>query len=316
MDWAVEARRLKSRGPSAWGRARRPIVGLVLASSGALAIACAVPAHPIRPPPNTAPSAPSPALEASSVPSPTPAPTSTSSSAGLAVSRAIADDTTSPLDAQTLEVPRDKRVFVVFGDPNTSRVFVYLHGRCGDPLAFLAWAGVGRHFGTIVSFVGDVKCDGGRSKWGADTAALDGRISRALEVVEAQRKTALDKEHRIVIGYSAGALRAEALATRFPDRYPRVILIGGPRPPRPESLGHTRSILLMAGQLDIRQPLMDAATDLAKAGRNAHFIVIPHARHGEYGPQATETMRDALAWVVDENPPESIEPLKTSKALE
>ncbi len=220
-----------------------------------------------------------------------------------------------PAEVRTLQVGKDKRVFVVFGDESTSRVFVYLHGRCGDPLAFSAWADVARHFGTIVSFIGDVKCDGGRAKWGADIVALDQRISRALVVVEAERKAPLDKEHLVAIGYSAGALRAEALSTRFSDRYPRVILIGGPRAPRPGGLQQTRSILLMAGQLDIRQPLMDAATDLAKAGRHARFIVIPHARHGEYGPEASETMQEALAWTVDETDADDPgQPLKTSKA--
>jgi len=67
-----------------------------------------------------------------------------------------ADPVDGPVEPVTIDVPRDKHVFVVFGEPSTDRVFVYLHGKCGDPLAFRAFARVIRPFGTFVSFEGDV----------------------------------------------------------------------------------------------------------------------------------------------------------------
>lgn len=216
------------------------------------------------------------------------------------------------LEAKTVKIPRDKHVFVLPGAPGTKQVFVYLHGRCGDPLAFMSWATVAWKHGTTVSFEGDEKCDGGRTKWSADTVSLDKRITKALDTVQHELGLAFDADHRLVIGYSAGAIRGEALATRFSERYPRVVLIGGPRAPRPESMRHTEAILLMAGQLDVRKPLSDAADDLVKAGRHARFIMIPHARHGEYGPEAIETMEEALSWVLDG--PSGNEPEKTAHA--
>jgi predicted esterase len=206
-----------------------------------------------------------------------------------------------PVEPVTIDVPKDKHVFVVFGDPSTDRVFVYFHGKCGDPLAFRAFARVTHPFGTFVSFVGDVKCDGGRARWSDDTGLLDVRVSHALEAVEAARGTPLDKAHLVAIGYSSGALRAEALATKYPERYPRVVLIAGPRVPRPGSLTKTSAILFMGGQLDIYMPLMEAADEYKKTGRPAEFIRIPGARHGDYGPKAEETMEAALRWVTEDH---------------
>ncbi len=261
-----------------------------------------------RPPPTIAAASGSPPLRPSprvSAEAPSGSAVATDAASAVPPSASAAPAEEAAPEAVPVKVPGDKRVFVLPGVAGATRVLVYLHGRCGDPLAFLAWATVARRLGTTVSFDGDEKCDGGRTKWSPDTVGLDKRITRALDAVEAALGLSLTKERRLVIGYSAGALRAEALATRFADRYPRVILIGGPRAPRPESLGKTEAILLMAGQLDVRKPLMDAASDLTKAGRHARFIMIPHARHGEYGPEAIETMQEALSWVTDGDGPET-----------
>ncbi len=223
------------------------------------------------------------------------------SSAPLVASVTPPTPSEGPIEPTPIDVPQDKRVYVVFGDRSTDRVFVYLHGKCGDPLAFRSFARVIHAFGTFVSFEGDVKCDGGRTKWGDDTGLLDARVSKALDAVEAARGAPLDKEHLVAVGYSAGALRAEALATKFPERYARVVLIAGPRAPRAGSLEKTAAILLMGGEYDIYIPLLEAADDLKKHGRPARFIQIPAARHGDYGPKAEETMEDALRWVVDDH---------------
>lgn len=207
-----------------------------------------------------------------------------------------------PVAPVTIEIPKDKKVHVVFGKPGNAQVFVYLHGKCGNPLAFTAFAKILPTRGTLVAMRGDLKCDGGAPNWSNDIMLLDQRITKALEVVEAQRGEPLDKDHLVPIGYSAGALRAESLSTRYPARYARVVLIGGPRAPKQGNLGKTERILLMAGELDVRKPLRDAAADYAKAGRTARFIEIPGAKHGEYGPDAEAIMSDALDWIAAKDP--------------
>lgn len=207
-----------------------------------------------------------------------------------------------PVAPVTLEIPRDKKVYVVFGRPGNAHVFVYLHGKCGDPLAFRAFMQILPARGTLVAMRGDIKCEGGQPNWSDDIMLLDKRIKKALDVVEEARGEPLDKDHLVAIGYSAGALRAESLSTRYPERYPRVVLIGGPRAPKPGNLGKTERILLMAGSLDVRKPLRDAAADYVKAGRTARFVEIPGAKHGEYGPEAEAIMSDGLDWIAANDP--------------
>lgn len=205
-----------------------------------------------------------------------------------------------PVVPVTIAVAKDRGVLVVQGQTPTP--IIYLHGRCGDPKAFLTWARQARKLGTILSMVGDKKCkDGSRTKWSDDTVGLDRRISSAILAVEKELGIELDDERRVVIGYSQGSLKAEALATRFPARYPRAALIGGPRAPRDQSLNKTEAILIMVGDHDAREHLQDATKSLKKRGKLVNYIELPNARHGEYGPLAEQTMGAALEWLV-QNP--------------
>ncbi|NUO48720.1 MAG: hypothetical protein HOV80_07680 [Polyangiaceae bacterium] len=197
-----------------------------------------------------------------------------------------------------IRVPGDSSVLVAPGE--TSTPIIYLHGRCGDPTAFRAWAQAGVKFGTILSIKGDQKCKGGgRTKWTEDGAKLDRRITQAIEAVRKELGIELDTERRLVVGYSQGALRAELLGTKFPKRYPRAVLIAGPRAPRPTSLVRSEAVLLVVGDHDAREHLSEAATKLAHAGRAVRYLELPGARHGEYGSDAPRVFSEGLTWLVE-----------------
>ncbi|NUP08993.1 MAG: hypothetical protein HOW73_23330 [Polyangiaceae bacterium] len=201
------------------------------------------------------------------------------------------------VEVVSVDVKGDRPLLVVRGEGRTP--IVYLHGRCGDPTAFKAWAHTGRRFGTIVSLTGDKKCKHStRTQWSEDTAALDRRVTKALAAVEKELGIELDKDRRIVVGYSQGSLKAEALAARFPKRYPRAVLIAGPRAPRDGALRKTESVLLMAGDRDARDHLREAVRKLGKQHTPAKYVELPGARHGEYGNDAERTMDEALNWLV------------------
>lgn len=203
-----------------------------------------------------------------------------------------------PIVVREVKVPRDSAVLVVPG--RTSTPIVYLHGRCGDPTAFTAWAETGSRFGTIVSLKGDQKCKaGGRTKWTEDPARLDRRITNALEAIRDQLGLPLDLDRRLVVGYSQGALRAESLGTRFPERYPRAVLVAGPRAPKPTSLTKSEAVLLLVGDHDARQHLSEAATKLKSRGRAVRYLELPGARHGEYGTEAARVFSEGLGWLVE-----------------
>lgn len=200
------------------------------------------------------------------------------------------------LEPISVAVPRDKRVWVVPGE--TSTPIVYLHGRCGDPHAFVAWAQVGRRFGTIISLTGDIKCKvGSRTQWTEDIASIDRRVTAAIAAARAELGIEIDGAKRIVVGYSQGSLKAEALASRFPDRYPRAVLIAGPRGPRDESLRKTEAILFMVGDHDARDHLREATRKLEKRGKTVRYLELRGARHGEYGPDAEKTVAEGLEWL-------------------
>jgi len=195
----------------------------------------------------------------------------------------------------TMRPKGDRRVLVVPGETKTA--IVYLHGRCGDPTAFEAWAAAGRKFGTILSLEGDVKCKNGRTKWSGDIAHLDARIDAAMALARSELGVELDDAPRVVVGYSQGSLRAESLATRFPKRYPRAVLIAGPRAPKPTSLGATEAVLFLVGDHDVRGPLRDAALKLQAHGRNARYLELRDARHGDYGSSPLPTVTEGFDWL-------------------
>lgn len=202
-----------------------------------------------------------------------------------------------------LDVPGDRSVFVVFAPPGEDDAMLYLHGVCGDPTAPGSFADAIAEFGTLVSLRGDEACDGSaRRRWSNDLDGIDRRATRALARVAEVRGEPLDGAALTLLGYSQGALRAEALAGRFPRRYPRVLLMGGPHAPDPKNLASASAVVLMAGERDAGAHLRDGAKRLGEGGIPARFIEIPEARHGEYGPRASETLREALAWAYASRP--------------
>lgn len=269
---------------------------------GSLVLAATTACTPARkgPEPGAAHVAP----ERSTAPAPSPAPTVEEPSAANQAETPEVELEAPPSASQTevaireVRVPGDASILVAPGETPTP--IVYLHGRCGDPTAFRAWAQAGVKFGTILSIKGDQKCKaGGRTKWTEDGAKLDRRITQAIEAVEKELGIDLDAERRLVVGYSQGALRAELLGTKFPKRYPRTVLIAGPRAPRPTSLVRSEAVLLVVGDHDAREHLSEAATKLTRAGRAVRYLELPGARHGEYGTDAPRVFSEGLSWLVE-----------------
>jgi len=265
-----------------------PALGFAFAA--ALLAACAAPHHAEPRPP-----APPRVTAARPVPSePLPAPMTAPTPEEIAAPPVVID---APIEPIKVKVKLDKPVLVVPGD--TPVPIIYLHGRCGDPTAFGAWARVGKRYGTIISFTGDAKCKHGtRTQWGLDTAGLDRRVTRAIEAVHETLGIEIDPKRRIVIGYSQGSLRAEALATKYPERYPRAVLIGGPRGPRETSLRDSEAVLIMVGDHDQREHLREAAEKIEKRGGRVRYLELKGARHGEYGSEAGPTMLRGLEWLI------------------
>jgi predicted esterase len=213
---------------------------------------------------------------------------------------AIAEPARAPFEQGatiTVPVPGDKDVLVVHGAPGDRRALLYLHGKCGDVRAFGSWADAASRHGTLAALVGDEACPGGhRWSFTRDLARLDRRVTSAIRAASEARGEPLDDRSVTLLGYSGGASRAASLASKYPERYPRLILVAAPSAPTAGSLSAARAIVLIAGGRDRQEHLRSGAEAMARAGRPATFMLLPGAAHGEYGPEASRVMGDALAW--------------------
>jgi len=291
----------------------RPLLGKLSLAAAALATACAAPAPAPAPalatPRPVPPASDHPTAEAAEPPAPEPAP-ELEKPADPAAAPAPPDPAASdappappPSFPDKIPVPLDRPVFVAHAPAGERRAIVYLHGRCGDPFAFQSFAAAVTRHATLISLQGDVRCDGGqRSTWSHDTALLDRRALAALKAVGAARGAPLDAESVTLIGYSLGAARAEALVKRAPRRYRRAILVAGPEPPEAASLAGVGAVVLIAGARDRRSHLEEAAASLAAAGVPATFMLLPGAKHGEYGPEGKRVLEEALTWALAKAP--------------
>jgi pimeloyl-ACP methyl ester carboxylesterase len=146
-----------------------------------------------------------------------------------------------------------------------------------------------------VSPQGDRRCGNGPwASWSADLDALDSRIVAAFRAL-GHTEPITDV---IVIGYSQGATRAEALARKRPERYTRLISIGAPQAPSVRGLSRLESAVMMAGELDRRDQMKAGARAFRAAGVPSTYVEIPGARHGEMGRTPEQTMGEALQWAL------------------
>ncbi len=220
------------------------------------------------------------------------------------VSTSVGAGATAVSEVETLPVPGDLPVSVIRGAPGTTLKMVFLHGRCARGIGYVkSFESAAMQRGTLVAPDGDVACDAGPSrKWSLDTDKLDARVNAAFRAAgEADPATIRDI---LVIGYSQGAVLAESLAERWPDRYSRVILIGGPGTPSATRLQAIRGAVTMAGDRDMQEKMRTGARVLAEAHIPSMFFVLPDAAHGEMGSRPEDVMGDALDWLLaNENPP-------------
>lgn len=204
-----------------------------------------------------------------------------------------------PGEVVRLSVPGDKPVLVAHAPASVQRVALYLHGVCGDIDAIRSWAkGASKHL-TLIALYADESCgSGGRYRWNGNTSAQEQRIERALARVQEARGGLLQTDERVLIGYSQGALRALALRSKFPDRYPRMLLGGLPTETPAARVAGVQRLALIAGEREAKSHIEASQQHFQQAGVASQLFVLPGAGHGEYGPNALEIMSSAFEWLM------------------
>jgi pimeloyl-ACP methyl ester carboxylesterase len=193
--------------------------------------------------------------------------------------------------------------FVMRGGPLGPARLVFLHGMCGHGLGYAqSFQFTAARRGKLIAPQGDKPCHGPWASWTNDLEALDARI------VDTFRRLghADPIDDIVLIGYSQGAMRAEDLARRWPQRYTRLVLIASPRVASPRGLDLVRSTVMMAGERDRQDLMKQSAKALVRARIPSTFMVLPDATHGAMGSSPEKTMAEALDWLfsheVDRNP--------------
>ncbi len=202
-----------------------------------------------------------------------------------------------------VDAGKDRPIRVLQAATPGRRVLVYLHGYCGDVNAVGAFVPAAAAHGTLLALLGDKPCKDkpGRFKWDSDTFHLDQRIQQAIRLVNRARHLDLDPKDVTLFGYSQGAVRAESLARYYAKRYPRVILGGPPRRPKPEHFKHVQAIAVFGGELEDTHDMIGGAEDLIAAGYPARFFLMPNVDHGDFGGDlaGNRSLTEILAFVSD-----------------
>jgi pimeloyl-ACP methyl ester carboxylesterase len=194
---------------------------------------------------------------------------------------------------EKLEVPGDIPSFVLRGATGETPM-VFLHGMCGHGQGYVqAFQGAAAEKGPTLALSGDDPCGGSADfrRWSMDLDRIDRRIAAAFQAAGIAPAGGI-----VLIGMSQGALRAEALAERFPDRYTHAIFMGSPRPPSAARVRRLRGAVVMSGELEGTWGMKQGALALQRAGVPATFIPIPGAQHAQL-LEGEATMDRALDWL-------------------
>ena len=203
---------------------------------------------------------------------------------------------------ERLRVPGDLPASIVFKAARGAPTTVFLPGICSRASAYLeSFPETARAHGGILAIDGDVPCQKGEGyhSFSWDAARQNARIEAALAAAGAG---AVGAEGITIIGYSQGASIAEELATRWPNRYTRVVLIGAPKDPLPAHFRQTRGLVTMSCSLDVVSRMREAARKTSLAGTPATFFEMPGCTHGAVA-DAERIFGEALSWLDEHGKP-------------
>lgn len=207
-----------------------------------------------------------------------------------------------PIRIEPLDSNEKPPVFVLKGESIGPGRLVFLHGMCGHGLGYAQsfQRSAGKR-GTLIAPQADVICgDGPGAKWSMDVAALDERIVATF--LKLGHSEPIDDI--CVMGMSQGATRAAALAQMFPERYTRLISMGAPTAVKTAGLEKLRAAVMMVGERERRDLMIESERALRAKGVPATSLVIEGAEHASMGAQPEKTMDAALEWLWTNSKPQ------------
>ena len=179
---------------------------------------------------------------------------------------------------------------------------LFLPGICSNAAAYLhGFAETARDFGGALALDGDRPCGAGGDFHSitSDPNHEQPRIDRALAAAGWPDP---ERAEVVLIGYSLGATLVENLVRESPERYPRVVLIGSPRDPRPARLRDAHAVATVSCSLDVPARMRGAAVRLERAGVAARYFEMPGCTHGNLA-DSERTFTQIFRWLARAEPP-------------
>ncbi|MGH7281601.1 MAG: hypothetical protein ACRELY_08775 [Polyangiaceae bacterium] len=200
-----------------------------------------------------------------------------------------------PLVEQT-PVAKDSPASFVRGEtPGVARI-VFLPGLCSNAGAYLwAFNRAAQAHGGVVAIDGDKPCGSATSGFHSftwDPNLQHARIERALAATSMKAPP----DGFTLVGYSAGASIAEMVHEKWPELFPRLILIAPPQDLWIEKLVNAQAVVSMSCSLDVPGRMKSGAKKLGARGVRATYMEMPKCTHGNIA-DGEHVMGDAFAWL-------------------
>jgi predicted esterase len=217
-------------------------------------------------------------------------------------------------------VPFDLRVegheaAIVYAPVGTTRrpVLVAVHGSYDVPEWFCPFfRDIAGNDVFVICPRGVPRSDGARMPSGeafytyAGNVAIEKEVEASLAALRARFPEHVDERAPVYLGWSLGALTANAMIGRHPERFPRIVLAEGTTPwtaatARAVAAAGGKRVLYMCGQPGCVAASNEAATVLERAGIATKVVYAKGGGHAIQGAVA-EQLRAAFPWITEDDP--------------
>jgi pimeloyl-ACP methyl ester carboxylesterase len=272
---------------------------LIVALAAASFLSCrkaAAPEPPVVYSEPRATSAPS-ATSATSATMPQAAPTAVRPGASSITSNGELDaGLLEPAKVERIDVAKDKPASFVRAPRGAALRIIFLPGLCSNAYAYLlSFPESARAHGGVVAIDGDRPCGARSSDFHSFTwnpTLQRARIDAALAALGATPPAG----GFILVGYSSGASIAQMMHERWPELYPKLVLIAPPEDPKVGRLAKARGVVSMSCKLDVPYRMKAATQRLVANGTPSIYLEMPGCTHGNVA-DAERLFGEAFEWL-------------------
>jgi pimeloyl-ACP methyl ester carboxylesterase len=197
-----------------------------------------------------------------------------------------------PATVERVAVPKDVAASIVRGEGSH---IAFMPGLCSNAYAYmLGFPEAARAHGGVVAIEGDAPCEGAP---GFRSFTWSPRLQRArIEAAFAAANVPIPKDGLTLVGYSAGASIAEMMHQKWPELFPKLVLIAPPMAPKIDNLRKAHAVVAMSCSLDVPYLMKAAAKSLTAIDVPAKYVEMPKCTHGQLA-NGEQAFGEAFDWL-------------------